>query len=154
MTEEIGPYWRVEVIAGRVREFTSGRCRPTEVQRVAAMELCQYLNRELHHGGRWAVGWAGAVNDVTPHGLLVFGVPTVMGMVWLDQDDDVQFSIAIDERIEDIVRSGPQHWCDQAEQAWQEWARHMDEVDVQPSQTIKAAQGEQPKDPTQTPDVS
>lgn len=152
--ETSGPYWRCEIIDGRVREYTSGRCRPMEVQRVAAMELATYLNRELHHGGRWVVGWAGQSNEVTPGGLIVFGVPTVMGMVWLDQDDDVQFSVAIDERLEDIIRSGPEHWCHQAEQAWNEWAAHMEEVDVRPDQTIKAAQGEQPKDPTVTPDVS
>jgi thiamine phosphate synthase YjbQ (UPF0047 family) len=151
---QTGPYWRVEIIDGRVREYTSGRCRPMEVQKIAAMELCTFLNREMHHGGRWVVGWAGQTNEVTPGGLIVFGVPTTMGLVWLDQDEDVQFTVEIDERLDDIIRSGPEHWCDQAEQAWREWASHIKEVDVRPDQTIKAAQGERPKDPTQTPDVS
>lgn len=147
-------YWRCDHIDGRTTEVSRGLCRPMEVQRIAAMELCVFLNRELAHDGRWSVGWTGNRNDITPGGLMVFNIPSVMVLVWLDRDDDVQFQVSIDERLDVFLACGPEHWCEQAEQAWAEWRCHIGDVGVKPEQTIKAAQGQREKDPTVSPDVS
>lgn len=108
-----------------------------------ARRLVKFLNYEMSYDGVWAVAWCNSTVD---------GYATELRFGFQDRDGDLQFLIGSDLTLvdlqtrDDVRRHGKV--CDNAYNQWRAWQR---DVDVQPEQTIKAAQGQQQADPKDQP---
>lgn len=130
--------------------------RPAPDQVMFASDMVESLNRHLHHDGAWVVVFTHPA-AVVPN-MLDLQETTSMArpvidftgydrwaFLWLDRDGDVQFALENDDLFAETLLSGPDHWMEQAEQAWQRWHFHMREVldkKALEGATFKRAQGE------------
>lgn len=108
-----------------------------------ARRCVKVLNGDLGHDGAWAVMWLNPTVD---------GLPTEIRFAWQDDDGDIQFVVESQRTLVDLqqVDDATSHGnnCAEAYKTWRGWLK---DVDVQPDQTIKAAQGQQQKDPNVRP---
>lgn len=119
---------------------------PSPDQVLFAHDMCWALNRHLHHDGKWIVEFTHPILpplSVTayPHSPYERWV-----FIWIDKDGDPQFSVDNDGYFIETLLAGPDHWMEQAEQAWMRWRHHMRDVfgNKRIEQiTYKRAQGEQ-----------
>ena len=142
-----GGYWCAFRAGGHLVTKEKGRCRPLVPQRVAAIDLLDRLNREVHHDGTWIVAWADPVETMVAGGLLSMPVP--QRLVWMhkDGDGDVNVAVDTDDSIEEIAATLDQR-VDDAAKAMQKYREIMADVEVRPDQTRKAALGQPSADPT------
>lgn len=117
-------------------------------QLVYAMELLQFVNREIHHDGAWVVVFTHPVAQTLP---LAGAFYARMCGIWLDQDGDPQFTIDwINGESEDeltfheMVINGVIDRAHAYEAAWQSWHEMMRKVlEPRQDQLYRKALGEQ-----------
>lgn len=107
-----------------------------------AEKLVHKLNYELHHDGAWSVLWKHPAPD---------GVPTMISMAYQDADGDVQFVVDSNRTCADLQIAGPESQIEICERAYKQFMGWLSDVDIGAGQMIKAAQGQQQKDPTIQP---
>lgn len=132
----------VEVLSARAR------FNPLDEQRLFGRDMAKVLNEKLHHDGKWIV----AFTHPSPHRPAEWftngvGYFNRWYFLFVDQDGDPQFTVENDDRFDEVLTEGPDHWIEQAEQAYQTWHLHMREVldgKARATATFKRAQGEAP----------
>lgn len=108
-----------------------------------ARRLVRFLNYELNFDGCWAVVWCNPTED---------GYATELRYGYQDADGDLQFVIGCDLTLVDLqAKDDARRHGNAAVEAYKTWQNWKKDVDVQPGQTIKAAQGERSRDPTVQP---
>ena len=132
----IGKGWVCTFTAGNLVQ-SKGTALPTEM-RVFAVNLCERLNAEIHLDGTWSVGWTDfSVEDGFPKRLL---------MGYLDKDGDLIFLVDAEDPFM-IMIACVDSYIDQCAQAYRQAYEHAADVGVKPDQRIKAALGQESKDP-------
>ena len=109
-----------------------------------ARRCVRFLNGELGHDGAWAVMWLNPTID---------GLPTEIRFAWQDGDGDVQVVVESDLTLVKLQQAdNPREMHgNNCESAYNQYKAFIKDVDVQKDQTIKAAQGQQPRDPNVQP---
>lgn len=107
-----------------------------------ARKLVHLLNYQLHHDGAWSVMWGSPTQD---------GMPTQINMAYQDVDGDFCFVINSERTLLDMQMTGPESHLENCERAWKQYTGWGEEVEIRPEQKIKAAQGQEQKDPTVQP---
>lgn len=130
--KEGAPFWFALLLSdGRVMEQTCPRNSLLDqlqatAQRVYAINVMTFLNKELHHDGAWFVSIVG---------------DSKMVFFWKDRDGDIQL------RIESL----PWHevmtwdngiWGEHAAQAMSLWKERLKILALKPDQLVRAAQGQ------------
>ncbi len=135
----IGKGWVCTTTAGKLIE-SRGNAHDLPIEmRMFAVELCERLNSEIALDGRWAVGWT----DFSPSD----GFPKRAFMAYLDHDGDLIFIVDIEDPFLLMVGS-VDDYIDQATQAFYQARTYAHDAGVTPDQRIKAALGEESRDPT------
>lgn len=133
----IGKGWVCTLTAGKL-VTSKGNPLPPEM-RVFAIELCVRLNTELHLDGAWAVGWTDfAASDGFPKRLL---------MAYIDKDGDLIFVVDAEDPFL-IMVAYVDDYIEQCAQAYTHTQGHLADVGVNQNQRIKAALGQESKDPS------
>lgn len=126
----------------------SAICAPDQL--AWAEHTLKRLNVELHHDGAWVI----VFTHPTPVERLSIVAKQLVDyeryvFLWLDRDGDVQipmeWSKGVTSDLKDwtaILLQGDEATMNKAESAWQIWADIRRDLDLQPGQTIKRAQGE------------
>lgn len=142
---------KYEVIDGNPVFFPclSGKCFPLDQQKWYCEFLCMSLNEHLHFDGSWRVVLRDPVRQKydPDAGLFRVYVPTKIECQFLDGDGDVQFVVAMEHRIESLIKWGLNHTIDMCAAAYKRWRDMMSAVDVREDQMIKAAKGQKSSDP-------
>lgn len=127
------------------KESPGGGAFVPEAFKVYATELCNYLQRQAAHDGKWVTCWSEFD--------LATGWPRMFHLLWLDRDGDTQFVVDIDERVASDIHDHADMLHYHAEPAWQQWREMMKDVDVKPHQTIAAGLGQRSADERAAPDM-
>lgn len=106
---------------------------PNQTNKTRIMDLTVRLNRDLHHGGHWVVGFNFSED-------MIFAI-------WRDKDGDAQFDaslMALSGRDSDSSIDGQIDILEQAYQVWREWT-FKDLEQKEGRDTFKRALGEKSK---------
>lgn len=114
---------------------------PPPAQMVWADAICKLLNRECGHDGVWIVGFThppgfADLVRVNPR----FNWLRVIKL-WMDNDGDVAFTCDCIDPWDAVAAQAPEHFVEQAEEAWNRWKTIMrDALDPQEHQLKPLAQ--------------
>lgn len=134
----IGKGWVCTASAGTLIE-SKGNAHDLPLEmRMFAVELCERLNAEIAFDGRWAVGWT----DFSP----TDGYPKRLFMAYLDRDGDLILIVDAEDPFLVMVTSADDY-IDQCTQAFYQAGSYAHDAGVTPDQRIKAALGQQSRDP-------
>jgi hypothetical protein len=122
-----------------VEKTTHSIQRPSPEQKGFAHDMLRRLNREMHHDGRWAVGWTDWDMQRGHYTRVMF--------LFLDKHSDLQFVVDDDEPLIFMLIAADR-LIEQCEEAWENWRSHLADVGVKDEQKIAAALGQQSVDHT------
>lgn len=137
---------RYELVDGEVVAVATGRCFPTEVQKMLAESMVKLLNAQIAHDGRWVCVWCHPAKQATydtSTGLFRNRMPTLLQCLFLDQDGDTWTAVSIEEGVHEILEIGIHHYIEQCEEAYL-FVRHLhkDVLDLREKDTFSPAKGE------------
>lgn len=95
---------------------------PTPAQMIWAEQQVKLLNKEVSHGGAWVVGFTHPPSMVERTMLLNTGDAWKRVVkIWLDKEGDPAFTIDNIDPFWANIETYPEHFIEQAEQAWQKY---------------------------------
>lgn len=137
------------LVDGELKSQVKGICNHLPEQEVLAEELLKLLHRRrtTWQGGSFRVVLAKVEKDYRDKFDAVWKryVPTCFELQFLDKDGDVQFVIEYPEDTFTIIEQiGVSRMGDEAEEAFDRWKSIYGALEINPTQTYKAAMGEKP----------
>ena len=114
-------------VDGEIIDVVVGRVYAQPAQKYLAKNLCDLLNRNYHHDGRWQVTLTDpSQTSKRMNGVFRPAVPeTMLFSFYSGQVDDptnkLCFDLILDEDFITIATMDPQHWLDKADEAATQW---------------------------------
>lgn len=121
-----------------------GKCYPTEEQKLYAEELMWQLNEQIAHNGKWRAVLRSPLKSQWDEISRTFRayMPTIIELQFLDIDDDPQFVVALEKKLDKLLDWGFEAAVELCEAAHSEYSAMMIAMDIKPEQTVRAAKGE------------
>lgn len=138
---------RVEILSQAAQNWN-----PLKEQRDFGHLLCELLNGQIRHDGRWVVGFTHPSELTTEyHEKFSEIYYNRWFALWIDNDGDPQFTMDCENRFDEVTAVPIFKWVSDAEEAWQKWKHHMRDVlgtKRMEQISVKRAQGQEPSHAT------
>ncbi len=101
---------------------------PHPMQVSWAMDMANWLNKDLHHDGFWIVAFTNPpANAYLFQGVVLEPQPLYERwvIIWVDREGDPQFTIENDDEFIETMMVSPDDQVELCEGAWREWHEKM-----------------------------
>jgi hypothetical protein len=118
----------------------SGKCFPTDEQKLYGEILIEMLHEHINHDGKWRIVYRDPAKsnwDTITKTFRAY-MPTVIEMQFLDLGNIPQFVVSAERRLDELLDWGFDNMVDLCEAAFTEHGALMKVIDIKESQKINA----------------